>query len=81
MPCIIGNGDECWRGRYIQDEFGAFITEEFEYEEEIQEEVINEETGEITHEIKTVTKTGTKYKENPDYDPTITYISRENRPE
>lgn len=73
MPCIIGNGDETWRGRYIQDEFGAFITEEFEYEEE----VMDEETG----EIKTVTKTGTRYKENPDYDPTRPYIQREDRPE
>jgi hypothetical protein len=73
MPCVIGNGDEDWRGRYILDEFGAFITEEFEYETEI----INKETGEIT----TVTKTGTRYKENPDYDPTLPYIQRENRPE
>ena len=73
MPCVIGNGDECWRGRYIQDEFGAFITEEFEYEEEVMDEE--------TREIKTITKTGTKYKENPDYDPTRPYIQREDRPE
>lgn len=73
MPCVVGNGDEDWRGRYILDDFGAFITEEFEYEEEI----IDKETG----ETKIVIKTGTRYKENPDYDPSLPYIQREDRPE
>ena len=73
LPAIIGNGDECWRGKHILDEFGAFITEEFEYEVK----VFDKETG----EEKTVTKTGTKYKENPDYDPSLPYIQREDRPE
>ena len=81
MPCVLGNSDEDWRGRYILDDFGDFITEEFEYEEEFQEKVVNEETGEVTFETKTVTKTGTRYKENPDYDPTRPYIQREDRPE
>lgn len=73
LPAIIGNSDEDWRGRYILDDFGAFIPEEFEYEEE----VFDKETG----ERKTVTKTGTKYKENPDYDPEMPYVQREDRPE
>ena len=73
QPAIIGNGDESWMGRYIMDDFGAFIYEPFEYEEE----VIDDETGEVT----IVKKTGTKYKENPDYDPTKGYIQREDRPE
>lgn len=73
MPCVVGNGDEDWRGRYILDDFGAFITEEFEYEEE----TIDNETG----ETKVVIKTGTRYKENPDYDPSLPYIQREDRPE
>ena len=73
LPSIIGNGDECWKGRYVLDEFGAFITEEFEYELE----VYDEELGEIT----TITKVGTKWKENPDYNPDEEYIQRENRPE
>ena len=72
-PAMIGNGDEEWMGRYILDEFGDFITEEFEYKENI----VDKETG----ETKTVTKIGTKYKENPDYDPTRPYIQREDRPE
>lgn len=81
QPAIIGNGDEDWRGRYVLDEFGAFITEEFEYEEKIPETIIDEETGEAIIEIKTVIKTGVKYKENPDYDPSLPYVQRADRPE
>ena len=73
QPSVIGNSDEDWRGRYILDDFGAFITEEFEYED-IE---YNEETG----EMETVIKTGVKYKENPDYDSSLQYIQREDRPE
>ncbi len=89
MPSVVGNGDEDWLGRYVFDEFGAFVYENFEYKveipEQIQEEVVDEETGKTTNVtktvMKTVTKIGTKYKENPNYDPTISYIHREDRPE
>lgn len=81
QPSVIGNGDECWRGRYILDEFGSRINEEYEYEEEEPIEIVDEETGETRTEMRTVKKTSTKYKENPDYDPTIPYIQREDRPE
>ena len=67
LPCIIGNGDECWKGRYIYDEFGRFIEETFEYEEII--------------DGKSVTKIGTKYKENPDYNPNQEYVERAKRKE
>ena len=73
MPCIIGNGDEDWRGRYILDEFGSHIIEHFEYDEEDYDE----ETG----ERKIVIKLGSRFKENPEYDPTQPYIQREDRPE
>lgn len=73
QPSVVGNGDEDWRGRYILDEFGAFITEEFEYEEEVWDKE--------TNESRIVTKTGIKYKENPEYDPSLDYIQREDRPE
>lgn len=73
QPSVIGNGDEDWLGRYVFDEFGAFVYEEFEYE--VDE--LDKETGERI----TVIKTGKKYKENPEYDPTIPYIQREDRPE
>ena len=47
QPSVIGNSDEEWMGRYIMDDFGAFITEEFEYEEEIREiEMVEEEVEE-----------------------------------
>jgi hypothetical protein len=81
QPAVIGNGDEDWMGRYILDEFGAFIPEEFEYEEEIHETIIDEETGESRVETKIVTTTGIRYKENPDYDPSLPYIQRADRPE
>lgn len=73
QPAIIGNSDEEWTGRYILDEFGSFITEEFEYEEK----TLDPETEE---EIVTI-KTGIKYKENPEYDPSQTYIQRQDRAE
>lgn len=74
QPSIIGNGDESWMGRYVMDDFGAFVYEPFEYEEE----VIDHKTGEVACIVK---KTGTKYKENPNYDPSKSYIQRADRPE
>lgn len=81
QPSVIGNGDEDWQGRYILDDFGSRIIEEFEYDEEEPVEVVDEETGETKIEIKITKKIGTKYKENPDYDATLPYIQREDRPE
>lgn len=34
MPSVIGNGDEDWKKRYVLDNFGRYIQETFEYEEE-----------------------------------------------
>ena len=65
FPSVIGNGDEEWMGRYIFDDFGTPIYEEFVYEDLI--------TGKK--------KTGTKWKENPDYDKERPYIQRSERPE
>ena len=81
LPSIIGNADEDWRGRYITDEFGDFVSETFEYEEDYVESVFDEETQSIISETKTRVVTGTRYKENPDYDPSQTYIPRADRPE
>ena len=89
MPNIIGNGDECWKQRYILDDFGRYIEETFEYDVEVPEvvekEVEDEETGEtkIVEEvvIHKETKIGTKWKENPEYDPTQPYIPRDKRAE
>lgn len=68
QPSVIGNSDEEWMGRYITDEFGAFIMEEFEYE--------------VTKSNKTVEiKKGMRYKENPNYDNSLPYVQRADRPE
>lgn len=73
QPSIIGNSDEEWMGRYVVDEFGSFITEVVEY----NEERVDEETGEtITVPVKY-----TKYKENPDYDSSRLYEQRMDRKE
>lgn len=64
-PCIIGNDDEGWVGEFEKDEFGDFIMEETESEDE--------ETGKITKSIF--------YKVNPEYDPAQEYIHRKDRKE
>jgi hypothetical protein len=73
LPAIVGNSDKGWSGKYLRDDFGAFIIEEFEYEEKEHDP----ETG----EEKIVIKTGSRLKQNPDYDPEQPYISRADRPE
>jgi hypothetical protein len=81
QPSVIGNGDEDWMGRYLFDEYGCFVYEDFVYEVEEPIEVVNKETGEVHTETKLVKKTGKKYKENPSYDKSLTYIQRSERPE
>lgn len=73
LPAIIGNSDEDWQGRYLLDEFGAFILEEFESERVVK--------NKITGKEKTLIETGVRYKENPAYDPEKPYIQRADRPE
>ena len=81
QPCIIGNADECWSGRYLLDDFGSFIEEEYEYEEEIITSHWDEENKKEIFEKSYITKTGVRFKENPDYDPNRDYISRADRQE
>ena len=64
-PSVIGNNDEDWMGRYVFDDFGAFVYEDYEE--------TDPETGEV--------RTFTHYKENPEYDPTREYKFRADRPE
>ena len=72
-PCIIGNSDEGWRGKYVFDEFGAIVYEEIE--EEV--EYTDIETGEVRKKTELVTT----YKLNPEYDKEREYIHRSERPE
>ena len=71
-PCIIGNADEGWLGKYVFDEFGGIVYEDVEIEE-----TYTDETG----EEKTRTVKVNTYKINPDYDPTKEYVHREKRKE
>ena len=80
FPAIIGNGDEEWKGRYIFDDFGCPVIEEFEYEEEEYETITNDD-GEEEVITKKVKKTGTKWKEVPEYDSTQPYTGRMQRKE
>lgn len=78
-PVIIGNtdDDDQWARRFLKDEYGEFIMQEFEQEREIK--VIDTETGEEKTEI--VTEIVKSYVENPEYDPSKEYATREQRPE
>lgn len=76
LPSVIGNGDEDWKQRFVTDDFGRYLTEEFEYT--IEEYTVDEEGNEVAKEVA---MTGTKWKENPDYDNTKEYIPRHLRSE
>ena len=73
MPSVIGNGDECWKQRYVLDDFGRYIEETFEYELVVG---FDDDGNEIKE-----TKIGTKWKENPEYDQTKPYTPRAERAE
>ena len=64
-PCVIGNSDPEWVGRFEKDEFGAYIIEKIE--------VFNEETGE-----KEIIE---QYRLNPNFDESRKYIQRKDRQE
>lgn len=109
-PSVVGNADECWVGRFVRDDFGRYIDEEFEYEEVVGYEEVEEPEETITepeepdkekdkpnkkdkdkekekdkpnkkNKAKKEKKTGTKWKENPNYDQTQTYVPRDQRAE
>lgn len=80
FPSVIGNGDEEWRKRWLFDDFGSPIIETFEYKtgKVLWEADPEDETKMISKEEVV---TGTRWKENPDYDPSQTYIPRSQRKE
>jgi hypothetical protein len=76
-PCLVGNADEDYQGKFLKDNFGRFIYEDIE--EEIEQ--INEDTKEITYIVTgKIIKNG-RLKLNPNYDNTKKYIERKNRSE
>ncbi len=69
QPCIIGNADEDWQGRWTKDKFGRFVKEFLEEGEEGEAVVVDHETA------------SWRFKANPDYDPSQPYIERKDRRE
>lgn len=91
-PCIIGNADEDWLGRWEHDDFGRFIQIDVETpvtEFKHKEVPVLDENGELTGEVRFETEKvptgevihGWDYKQNPAYDNTQQYIERKDRPE
>jgi hypothetical protein len=76
-PSVLGNSDEGtsdeWIGKYKKDIWGNYEMVEEEYQEEVG---FDEEQNPIYE-----TKTKMVRVLNPNYDPTITYIPRAERPE
>ncbi len=75
QPCIIGNADEDWLGKWEHDEFDRFI---LEYLEETDE---TDEDGNTIFKIADRETSNWRYKVNPEYDTAQQYIERKNRPE
>lgn len=75
-PCLVGNSDEDWQGRYLKDEFGRFVYEDVE-EEIMQKNEIGE-----TILVKTgnIIKNG-RLKLNNEYDDSLEYKERKDRQE
>lgn len=82
LPCIIGNGDENWLGRWLLDDYGRFLTKTVDKpikkwkeitREDMTKEWIEVETGEYETIVERV--------ENPEYEKTKSYIERKDRKE
>ena len=78
-PFVLGNGDcDVWNGMVLRDKFNRTKYEpaqKYEIDPETGKEIpVYDDKGNPVYE-------GTKPVYNPDYDPTIPYISRADRPE
>lgn len=76
-PSIIGNADEDWLRRWQRDEFNSLIYKEVEVPD-FEEQV--DENGNIKT-VKVGSHTEMQTVENPDYDKTLPYVERKDRPE
>ena len=76
-PSIIGNADEDWLRRWQRDEFNSLIYKEVEVPD-FEEQV--DENGDIKT-VKVGSHTEMQTIENPDYDKTLPYVERKDRPE
>ena len=78
-PFVLGNGDcDTWANMYLTDDYNRYITEpapKMELDEETNEyKQVLDEDGNPIYE-------GTRFKVNPDYDPSKPYVSRFDRKE
>ena len=78
-PAYVENAPDDWHGKYMTDVFGGLITEEVVIPEYVVRE-IDEETGEETTKI-IPEHTVTRYVQNPEYDSTQEYVTRDLRKE
>lgn len=64
-PSVVGDAAwNKWNGKYLRDDFGTYIQENYEVEDEDGNTVVQQ-----------------RRKLNPDYNPDVEYVSREDRPE
>jgi len=84
QPCIIGNADEDWLGRWEHDAFGRFVREDVYTPVMGQRPVLDDSgnpTGKFVEFNTGEFKHGWRFKANPDYDPAQAYVERRDRPE
>ena len=78
-PFVLGNGDcDVWNGMYLTDDYNRYITEP------VPKMELDKETGEykqVLDEDNNPIYEGTRFKLNPDYDPSKPYIKRSDRKE
>ena len=64
-PSVVGDSAwNKWNGKYLRDEYGTYIQEDYEVEDDDGNTVVQQ-----------------RRKLNPDYNPDVEYVSREDRPE
>ena len=94
-PSVVGDADiDRWKGKYLRDDFGTYLREAFtavEWQDEngetqsyesdhVPDGVIVPDDA-VTITVDNNGDTLTRRVLNPDYDPDVTYVPREERPE
>jgi hypothetical protein len=77
-PCVLGNTDTEWQGKFMKDEFGSYIKEKSIQTIKLPKKV-TDANGNVTFEK--IDQEVEFYKVNPDYDPDKEYVQRDDRPE
>jgi len=86
-PSVVGDGDiDRWKQKYLRDDFGRYIWEDYDvltWTEDDKDVSYNADSVPddvvVPDDAQTVVQQ--RRKLNPDFDPDMEYISRENRPE